>query len=108
MTETEITPIRQGQVQEVSLHSMALCRQMRVQVYLPPDYGERRARYPLLVLLHPWGADERYWVDHLCFHEVADHLIGAGAIPPFIAVMPQGDKSFFLNAADPGGDFSMI
>jgi enterochelin esterase-like enzyme len=81
---------------------------MRLCVYLPPHYRESGPRCPVVYLLHPWGPDERFWADALHFHEVADHLIEAGAIPPFVAVMPQGDKSYFINAADPGGDFSPI
>lgn len=97
-----------GQIQAVTLHSQALCKTMRLLVYLPPHYGEFGMRYPVAYLLHRWGGDERYWVDSLHLPEVADRLIHAGAIPPFVAVMPQGDKSFFLNAADPGGDFTPI
>lgn len=81
---------------------------MRLHIYLPPHYGEFGMRYPVVYLLHPWGQNERYWTEHLRLHEVADRLIRAGAVPPFIAVMPQGDKSFFINAADPGGDYSPI
>jgi len=81
---------------------------MRLCVYLPPYYGEFKIRYPVVYLLHPWGKDERYWADSLRLHEVAEHLIGAGTLPPFIAVMPQGDKSFFVNAEAPGGDYSPI
>jgi enterochelin esterase-like enzyme len=81
---------------------------MRLQVYLPPYYNEFKMRYPVVYLLHPWGWDERYYVDILKLQEVADRLINAGTIPPFIAVMPQGDKSFFVNAANPPGDYSTI
>ncbi|MBN1429575.1 MAG: hypothetical protein JXB07_14490 [Anaerolineae bacterium] len=88
--------------------SRALKKTMRLQLYLPPYYDQFKLRYPVVYLLHPWGWDERYYLDVLKLHEVADHLINAGAIPPFIAVMPQGDKSFFINAADPPGDYSGI
>lgn len=107
MTDSSITRT-DGKLREVTLSSHALCKQMRVHLYLPPMYGEFNMRYPVVYLLHPWGADERYWTDHLRLRETANHLINAQAIPPFIGVMPQGDKSFFVNAADPGGDFSML
>jgi enterochelin esterase-like enzyme len=97
-----------GCIKDRTIHSRALCKPMRLRLYLPPYYGEFDVRYPVVYLLHPWGEDEHYWTDELRFHQVADHLINAGTIPPFIAVMPQGDKSFFVNAEDPGGDFSMI
>ena len=88
--------------------SRALRKERHLQLYLPPYYGQFEMRYPTIYLLHPWGSDEHYHLDALKLHEIADHLINAGAIPPFIAVMPQGDKSFFINAADSPGDYSAI
>lgn len=97
-----------GTLRDLSLHSRALRRTMRVRLYLPPRYGDFKFSYPTVYLLHRWGADERFWTDCLRLHEVADYLIGNGMLPPFVAVMPQGDKSFFINAEDKGGDFSRI
>lgn len=88
--------------------SRALRKSMRLQLYLPPYYGQFKMRYPVVYLLHPWGWSERYHLDVLKLHETADHLINCGTIPPFIAVMPQGDKSFFINASDPPDDYSAI
>lgn len=81
---------------------------MRLHVYLPPRYDDFQMRYPVVVLLHPWGEDERFWTGRLQFHDLADHLINAGSVPPFIAAFPQGDKSFFVDAADPQDDFSSL
>ena len=83
---------------DLTLHSRALYREMRMHLYLPPAYDKTALHYPVIYLLHPWGKDEHFWTEALQVHQVADHLIQAGAIPPFIAVMPQGDKSFFINA----------
>jgi enterochelin esterase-like enzyme len=91
-----------------TIYSQSLLKRMRVRVALPPGYDPAAGPYPVAFLLHPWGDDETYWTDAVCVHEAADHLIEAGALPPFVAVMPQGDKSFFVNAADPGGDFSLV
>jgi enterochelin esterase-like enzyme len=97
-----------GYVEDRDIYSRALCRSMRLHLYMPPGYDEFSMRYPVVYLLHPWGEDERYWTAVLRLHEVADRLINAGTVPPFLGVMPQGDKSFFVNAEDPGGDFGMI
>ncbi len=97
-----------GRLINHTLHSQALLKTMRLQVYLPPGCDQRRGHYPAVYLLHPWGEDERYWAGRLRLPEVADHLIHSGALPPFIAVMPQGDKSFFINAADSGSDYSPV
>lgn len=97
-----------GQVTGLTFRSRALLKSMRLNIYLPPGYEAGARRYPVAYLLHPWGEDETYWTDALRLHEVADHLIERGMLPPFVAVMPQGDKSFFINAEDPGGDFSLL
>jgi enterochelin esterase-like enzyme len=98
----------QGIIQDHTLTSRALKRAMRISVYLPPRYEDFNLRYPVIYLLHPWGSDEHFWLDGLEFHHLADQLINPGILPAFIAVMPQGDKSFFIDAAHPGGDFSTI
>jgi enterochelin esterase-like enzyme len=92
----------------LEITSRALRKSMQAQLYLPPYYGQFKMRYPVVYLLHPWGCNERYHLDSLKLRETADHLINAGTIPPFIAVMPQGDKSFFINASDPPDDYSSI
>lgn len=92
----------------LTITSKVLNKTMRLRIYLPPLYGQFKMRYPVVYLLHPWGENEDYWLDWLRLHEIADHLIDAGALPPFIAIMPQGDKSFFIDAANPGGDYSPI
>ena len=97
-----------GRLVDQTIPSQILGKPMRLHVYLPPYYGEFGMRYPAVYLLHHWGGTERYWTERLRLHRVAEHLIQAGAVRPFIVVMPQGDKSFFINAEDPGGDFSPI
>ena len=100
-----MTPI--GEIIDHTINSMALIKPMRIRVYLPPGY-DKHSKYPTVYLLHPWGPDERYWTDSLGVHEAADRLINGRAVPPFVALMPQGDKSFWINAEDPGGDFSLM
>jgi len=97
-----------GKLVERTIRSRALLRDMRLHIYLPPFYGKHGHPYPVVYLLHPWGADERFWTAGLGFNSAADHLINSGTVLPFLAVMPQGDKSYFINAEDPGGDFSAI
>ena len=100
--ETTFIPMPpHGQIKDQTIPSRAVGRPMRVQVYLPPRYDDFNMRYPLVILLHPWGEDETFWTACLNLHELADHLINTGSVPPFIAAMPQGDKSFFIDAANP-------
>ncbi len=97
-----------GTLVHLTIRSYELVREMRLIVYLPPLYGKYPLSYPALYLLHPWGADEHYWVEEIGLCETADHLIERGAVPPFVGVMPQGDKSFFIDAANPRGDYRGI
>lgn len=101
-------PLEEAQLLDEEIRSHALVRTMRLRIYLPPYYDRFEMQYPVLYLLHPWGQDERYWTDVMAIHVVAERLIHTGAVPPFIAVMPQGDKSFFVNAADPHGDYELV
>jgi enterochelin esterase-like enzyme len=56
-------------------------------VYLPPGYSRAR-RYPVLYHLHGMrGSPSSFW-DSLRLADVADGLIAAGRMPPFVAVMP--------------------
>jgi enterochelin esterase-like enzyme len=97
-----------GRLVDEVIQSKAVGKPMRLHIYLPPYYGEFGMRYPVIYLLHHWGSDEWYWTTRLGLFNVAEHLIGAGTVRPFMVVMPQGDKSFFINAEDPGGDFSPL
>ena len=59
-------------------------------VYLPPGVGALpSARYPLVVLLHGFPGAPYSFSDGLQLATVADGLIGSGAVPPFVAVMPR-------------------
>jgi len=103
-----LQPLEHGVLHRDRRRSAILGRAMRFQVYTPPGYEDSQAAYPVLYLLHRWGSDEREWTERLRVHEVADRLISRGDVPPFLIVMPQGHKSFFLNAAAPQGDYSAI
>ncbi len=82
--------------------SNAVGNVMNIRVAIPPGYTPERD-YPVVYLLHLWGRDERFWTDRLAVHVRLAEGIQAGRLPPMILAMPQGDKSFFLNAADPPG-----
>ena len=59
------------------------------RIYLPPCYYQQPVRrYAVLYLLHGQSFNDDQW-DRLGADEVADRLIGAGGIPPFIIVMPR-------------------
>jgi enterochelin esterase-like enzyme len=58
-------------------------------VYLPPN-ASRRAHYRVAVLLHGFRGSPYAFVDSLELASVADRLIAAQRVAPFVAVMPRG------------------
>lgn len=72
-----------------SYHSAALGREGSFLVYLPSGYGASNARYPVLYMLPGQDQSDSAFVQ-IGLQDDLDHLIGAGAIPPLIAVAIQG------------------
>lgn len=89
-----------------SFDSAALGGPMRFSIYLPPGHGapdEAERRYPVVYLLHGVGDDELGWPNYGKVDETLDRLIVAGDLPPFIVVMPNGLKSWWVDSSDIGG-----
>lgn len=86
--------------------SAALGAAMRYSIYLPPGYHDpRRAdrRYPVVYLLHGVGDDERAWPALGRVETTMNALIAAGDLPPFIVVMPDARKSWYVDSGTVGG-----
>jgi enterochelin esterase family protein len=80
-----------GTVHQHGYASKALGRPREMRVYTPPGYelsGEKK--YPLLVLQHGSGDNQRTWVEHGKAHWILDNLIAAGKARPMIVVMIDG------------------
>ncbi len=78
-----------------------------VTVYLPPGYSSQTARrYPVVFLLHGFGADHRQFMNgqyqDFNVRVSMDSLIRAKVVLPMIVVMPNGRSffggSFFINS----------
>src|SRR5690606_14692033 len=97
---------RRGEIHTLTLHSRALSRPMTVQVVTPPDPVDG---LPVLYFLHPWGLSPRYILEKL---RLPEHLwagVVRGVLAPFVVALPEGGKSFYVNALDPPGhDWSAI
>ena len=84
---------------------------VEVAVYTPPGYAEESTRYPVLYLLHGISGTYRDWTgggyQGLRVHDELDRLIGSGALPPMIVVMPTAmnryQGSFYLDSPVTGG-----
>ncbi len=90
-----------GRIVPLSITSRALGKDQRYRVYLPPCYEQQtHRRYPVIYLLHGAGHDDGYW-DDVGVDEAADPLIAAGAIPPVLIVLPDGNRTFGTTRGDP-------
>lgn len=94
--------VRQGTIDDLQLDSRVLGRAMDVRVITPPGYADDIV-YPVLYFLHPWGLSPRYIIDKLNIHAHLWCGIAEGVLPPMVIVLPTGEKSFYMNAADPPG-----
>lgn len=79
-----------AKMQDITFHSKALNRQKVYRVILPADLPVQR-RLPVVYLLHGAGDDFRTWSNNSSVAEYA----GKG----LILVMPDGDLSYYVNAA---------
>ncbi|MDQ3421267.1 MAG: alpha/beta hydrolase-fold protein [Acidobacteriota bacterium] len=78
---------------EASLQSAALGRTMKYRVLMPADYATSQRRYPVLYLLHGLGGDYKDWTTRTNLAEYSRTL-------PLIIVMPDGENSWYTNAAN--------
>ncbi len=90
-----------GSFEEVGLYSEALGRNMTYYLYLPPGAATSGRRYPVLYMLHGGGGTKDEWPAYGIVNDV-DQLIAAKQINPLIVVMPQGDRSYWVNWANGG------
>ena len=78
---------------EESVQSAALGRAMKYRVLLPADYATSQRRYAVLYLLHGLGGDYKDWTTRTNLAEYSRTL-------PLIIVMPDGENSWYTNAAN--------
>lgn len=87
---------------QVTSHEIALAgdpRPLAYGLYLPPCFDPNTAaRYPSLYLLHGLAQSQTAWID-LGLPAAADELILAGAVPPFVAVLPGERTGYDMLAA---------
>ena len=80
-----------GTVHQHGYASKALGRPRELRVYTPPGYERDAGKsFPLLVLQHGSGDNQRTWVEHGKAHWILDSLIAAGKARPMVVVMLDG------------------
>lgn len=86
-----------GRVETGALRSNVLNRSEPYSVYLPPGYdADPATRYPAAYVLHGGSGTNREWIDYGLL-AAADRLMGSGAIPPFIIVLPSGEQEYWVD-----------
>ena len=80
-----------GTVHGHSYASKALGKPREILVYTPPGYErDSEKKYPLLVLQHGSGDNQRTWVDHGKAQWIFDNLIAEKKAVPMVVVMLDG------------------
>lgn len=71
--------------------SKALGRPRELMVYTPPGYEQALdKKFPLLVLQHGSGDNQRTWTEHGKAHWIFDNLLAQGKTVPFVVLMIDG------------------
>ena len=78
-------------MRDVTFHSASLNRDMEYRVILPSPVTVSQ-RFPVIYLLHGGGGGFRDWSNYSDVAGFAEH--------GFILVMPEGDSSYYTNAAE--------
>lgn len=86
-------------VDYVTLDSAAEGREMTYGVYTPPGW-DGQTPLPLVVFLHGGGDNETAWQRHPIVTRRLDAAIEEGRLPPFLAVIPDGTRGFWVNWHD--------
>ncbi|MCB9681809.1 MAG: esterase family protein [Alphaproteobacteria bacterium] len=83
----------------VDVASQVEQRDLRYAVYEPPGW-DHTTPLPLVVFLHGGGDDETVWERKGMVTDRLDAWIDEGLLPPFVAVIPDGDMGFWANWYD--------
>lgn len=93
----QIKNVPHGEIRQFRYYSQVIGAWRRAFVYTPPDYDTNlEARYPILLLQHGGGEDERGWVVQGRTDIIMDNLIAEKKAVPMIVVI---DNSY---ASKPG------
>jgi S-formylglutathione hydrolase FrmB len=85
-----------------SIESAVLGRAVNFCVVLPPDYHTTNPRrYPALYFLHGLNENERTWMDR-GGQQILDGLWREERLGPFLVVLPDGARTFYVNARNGG------
>jgi enterochelin esterase-like enzyme len=87
-------------IEQNTIKSAVLNRNVGYSVYLPPDYEGSQRAYPVVYLLHGFSDDNSAWIQFGEINRYADKAIHKGELPPMIIIMPDADSTFYINSYD--------
>ena len=83
-----------GNVSAVWYDSPTIGAKRKMMVYTPAGYDDnKKAKYPVLYLLHGGGGDEEAWLSLGRAAQILDNLIAEGRAVPMLIVMPNGNSN---------------
>lgn len=89
--------VARGELTVVPYDSTSLGTRRQMRVYTPPGYSANR-KYPVLILLHGIGGDDREWTKACHADHIIDNLLAEGKIQPMVVVFPNGNSSVTADA----------
>ncbi|MBL8703012.1 MAG: prolyl oligopeptidase family serine peptidase [Alphaproteobacteria bacterium] len=95
--------VGRAEVQERSIASPALGRDLPHVVYTPPPETVRGRTPALVLLLHGTVSRGGDWITMAKAAETLDRLIAAGRLRPVVALMPDAGNSWYVDSAALGG-----
>jgi S-formylglutathione hydrolase FrmB len=81
------------------IQSAILGRAVSYCVALPAEYASSNKRYPVLYYLHGMFENERSWAER-GGKDILDGMLAKGQLGPFLMVMPDAGKTFYVNSFD--------
>jgi S-formylglutathione hydrolase FrmB len=97
-----LSAVAQDRIDCTSMPSKILHRPIRYCVEIPASYDapeSKGRRYPILYMLHGLGDDEQTLYKTGGWTLIED-LRKQGKIVDFLIVVPEGDRTFYINSAD--------
>jgi enterochelin esterase-like enzyme len=86
-----------GELTVVRYDSKSLGTRRQMRIYTPPGYSTNN-KYPVLILLHGIGGNDREWTQACHADNVLDNLLAEGKIQPMLVVFPNGNSSVTADA----------
>lgn len=84
-------------LESLKMNSKFMGKEVKYNLYLPPDYYTSNRRYPVVYLLHGYSDDETGWTQFGEAPHIAEQLIEKGEITPLIIVMPDAGVTWYVN-----------